>query len=182
MSLKNKFFSVITLAFAIVGFTTFAPAQTTEQSTEGLQKQRKFERRAKGERGMHKGMKGGRHGGFAIRGLARLDLTDAQKTQIKGIFESQRVANQPFHQEMRSLIQKKRGGAELTEADKARFGEIRTQMKASAQQTHNSILSILTVEQRQQLEQMKQEMQKRREERKQFRQNRQRPTTDGTIN
>lgn len=182
MSLKNKFFSVITLAFAIVGFTTFVSAQqTTEQSTEGVQKQRKFERRGMGERGMRKGMKGGKHGGFGMRGLNRLNLTDAQKTQIQGIFETARAANQPFHQEMRDLIQKKRGGT-ITEAEQARFDQLKTQMKASGEQTRNTILSILTVEQRQQLDQMKQEMQKRREERKERRQNRQRPNTSETIN
>ena len=119
------------------------------------------------------GRRGGRHGGDRMmRGFQDLNLTDAQKTQIKGIMESNKVANEPLHQELRTIGEKKRSGQNLSDADQNRIRDIRTQMKQSMDQTRNTILSILTPEQRQQFEQKKLEMEKRREEFRQRRQER----------
>jgi Spy/CpxP family protein refolding chaperone len=169
MSFGRKIISVITLAFAMITLTTFAAAQDTtpDKQKDQTRKQRKFERKGFGEGDFGRGMRGGRHAGFGLRALHRLDLTDAQKDQIRGLMEASKTANEPFRQEMRSIHEKRRGGGELTEADKTRMQELRSQMKQSAEQTHNSVLSILTAEQRQQLEQWKQERQKQKEERRQ---------------
>ena len=44
MSIKNKFFSVLTLAFAVFGFATFAAAQDTPKTdSDTTQKQEKRE-------------------------------------------------------------------------------------------------------------------------------------------
>ena len=170
MSFGRKIVSAFTLAFAMITLTTFAAAQDNNRSdekTDKPQKERKFERRGFGERGGGKGMRRG------MRGLNKLDLTDAQKEQVRGIMESARTANEPLREEMRTLFEKKRSGEELTEADRARFQELKTRMKESAEQTHNTILGILTAEQREKLEQMKQERKQRREEFRERRQNRQ---------
>lgn len=174
MSLKNKLFSIFTLAFAFAAFGTFASAQErTETPNNNVEKQRKYERRGKG-------MRGGKRGGSMVRGLNRLNLTDAQRQQIKTLVEAEKATTQTQREEMRALFMKKRGGEALTEAEQARATELKQQLKASAEQTRNSVLAILTAEQRQQLEQMKEEMKKRREER---RQNRQLPTQNSdTIN
>ncbi len=171
MSFIKKIASAFVLAFAMIALTTFVAAQdssTNDQQTDKAQKERKLKR---GD-GFGKGMRGGRRGGgFGMRGLRQLDLTDAQKEQIKGIMEASRTANEPIRQEMRTLMEKRRnGGDELTETDRTRLKELRTQMKQTAEQNHNTILGILNAEQRQKLEEMKQEKQKRREE---FRQRRQ---------
>lgn len=177
MSFKNKLFSVFTLAFAFFAFNTFVSAQErTEAPNDSVQKQGKFERR-----GFGKGMRGGKHGDRSmIHGLNRLNLTDAQKQQIKTLVDAEKATTQTQREEMRALFMKKRGGEALTETEQARANEIKQQLKQSAEQTRNSVLAILTVEQRQQLEQMKEEMKKRREER---RQNRQLPSqSSDTIN
>lgn len=170
MSFVKKIASASVLALAIITLTTFVAAQdssTNDQQTDKSQKERKFGR---GD-GFGKERRGGRRGGgFGMRGLNKLDLTDAQREQIKGIMESARTVNEPLRQEMRTLREKRRNGEELTESDTARLKELRTQMKQSMEQNHNTIMGILTAEQRQKLEQMKQEKQKRREE---FRQRRQ---------
>lgn len=169
MSFIKKIASASVLALAMITLTTFVAAQdtsTTDKQTDKAQKERKFGR---GD-GFGKGMHGGRRGGFGMRGLNKLDLTDAQKEQIRGIMEAARTANEPLRQEMRTLMEKRRNGGELTESDTARIKELRAQMKQSMEQNHSTILGILTPEQRQKLEQMKQDMQKRREE---FRQRRQ---------
>ena len=172
MSFGRKIASALMFAFAMITLTTYVAAQdnsTTDQQTDKAQKERKM------KRGDGFGKRGGENadgmrGGFGMRGLKNLDLTDAQKEQIRGIMETNKTANEPLRQEMRSLMEKRRGGEELTETDRTRLKELRTQMKQSHEQTQNTILGILTAEQRQKFEQMKQDKQKRREE---FRQRRQ---------
>lgn len=167
MSFGRKIISVITLAFAMITLTTFAAAQDTtpDPQKDKTRKQRKLERKGFGEGDF--GRRGGGRGGFGMRGLHQLDLSDAQKEQIRGIMEAGRTANEPLRQEMRTIFEKRRGGSDLTDADKARLQEIHRSLKQSGEQTHNNILSVLTAEQRQQLDQWKQERQQRMEERRQ---------------
>ena len=182
MSFGRKIISAITLAFAMFTLTTFVAAQDTTQPTDRTDKKDKFERKGRGERGFGRGMRGEKRGGgerFVMREISRLDLTDAQKEQIRGVMEAAKTANEPIHQELRGFKEKKRGG-ELTEADKARLTDIKTRMKQSAEQTRNTVLSILTAEQRQQLEQFKLERQKRMEEHRQQRMERRKQQTPQT--
>jgi len=163
MSFKHKFISTITLAFAVGTFTTFVAAQdsSTNNQQDSPKKERKFERR--GGEGKHggKGMRGGKHGDRMLMGaLRRLNLSDAQKEQVKTIHESNKP-NQAQREEMRGLAQKKRDGS-ITEQELTRLKETKTQLKASAGQTRNAVLAVLTAEQRTQLDQMKQEMRERR--------------------
>lgn len=179
MSFGRKIISAITLAFAMVTLTTFVAAQDTDRQTRKMDKQGKFERKGMREGGMRGGKRGG---GFAMREFSRLNLTDTQKEQIRSLTETSRAANAPLHQEMRGIMEKRRSGGELTETDRARLTEIRTQMKQSADQTRNTVMALLTVEQRAQLEQFKQERQKKMEERRQQWQNRRNQQTPSTIN
>ncbi len=175
MSFKRKFISTVGLALAVGTFSTFVAAQDSS-TTNQTDSTRKFERRAGGEgwRG-GKGMRGGKHGSdrMMMGALRRLNLTDAQKAQVKTIFESSKPS-QTQRDEMRNLKQKKRDGS-ITEQEQARMKEIKTQMKASAEQTQNTVLAILTAEQRTQFDQMKQEMRQRRGERKEMRKGGQMP-------
>nr|MBA3633515.1 Spy/CpxP family protein refolding chaperone [Acidobacteriota bacterium] len=168
MSFKQKFISAVTLAFAIIAFTTFVSAQdiSTTQPQDSESKQQKRERRGFGKRGE----RGDKHRGGKMHGLEQLNLTDAQKTQIKSLMESSRTANQGTFQEMRDLKMKKRDGIITTE-EQARMQQLKTQMKATAEQTHSSILAVLTPEQRAQLEQIKEQHKQQREKRREMRQN-----------
>ena len=94
MSLKSKFSSAITLAIGIVAFATFGMAQETapapKDDSQKLEKrERGFGRH--GERGK-RGGKFGRHGGMrgGMFGLRGIELTDAQKDQIRQIEEMSR--------------------------------------------------------------------------------------------
>lgn len=162
MSFKHKFISTVSLALAVGTFSTFIAAQdsTATTQTDSTKKERKFERRADGMRG-DKGMRGGKRGGdrMMMGALHRLNLTDAQKEQIKTIHESSKP-NQALREEMRGLAQKRHDGS-ITEQDQARLKEIRSQMQSSAEQTHKAVLAVLTNEQRAQLEQMKSEKRER---------------------
>jgi periplasmic protein CpxP/Spy len=170
MSLKQKFVSAITLAFALLTLTIFASAQdktTTPDTTAAPEKtERRGPGRFKGE-GKGPGMRGGRHGGprGMLRGLHGVDLTDAQRTQIKGIMDSKRDSFKQVHEQMRTLKQAKHEGT-LTPEQETQFRTLRDQIKANADATRQEVLNVLTSEQRLKLEQNKQEMKQRREERR----------------
>jgi Spy/CpxP family protein refolding chaperone len=125
-----------------------------------------------------KGMRGGKHGGdrMMLRGLRQLNLSDAQKEQVKTIVENSKPS-QALFEEMRGLMQKRRDGS-ITEQEQNRVKEIRTQLRASAEQTRNAVLAVLTAEQRTQLDQLKQQKRERRGERKQMKKEGQAPTTN----
>ncbi len=177
MKFKQKIVSAVTFLFAIVTFTTFVSAQdTTTQSQDSTTKQEKREDFGKnkfGKEGKHGDHRGGNR---MFRGLHQLNLTDAQKEQIKGIMESNHTANQVTHQEMRGLMMKKRDGV-ITAEEQTRFDTLKSQMKASAEQTHNSIMAILTPEQRAQFEQQREQMKQKFEERRKMRQDQPQPDT-----
>jgi Spy/CpxP family protein refolding chaperone len=183
MSLKNKFFSALTMAVAVFAFSTFVSAQeTTKTDDSNTQKQEKREWR-KGKRdGMGKGFRrgGGMRGGF-MRGFRDLNLTDAQKQQIKTIMDTNRP-DQTTMEEMKTLHQAKRDGT-LTADQQERMKTLKQQARAKGDAIHQQILAILTPEQLKQLEAKKAEMQQRREERKQQRlQNKEVPQTEKKDN
>src|SRR5215204_4518646 len=153
MSLKSKFSSVVTFAFAVAAFATFTIAQdaTKTQDDNGL---RKEGRQHRGERGTRGGEM------FGLRGI---ELTDAQKEQIRQIHE----ANKPSEAvaaELKSIREARKNGTEITEAQRDRLKAFREEMKSKQESVHSQILAVLTAEQRQQLETRKAEMEKRREE------------------
>jgi protein CpxP len=173
MSLKSKFFPVITLAAAIVGFSIFASAQeSTTTSPEA--KQEKHERKGFGKHdGFGKGMRG-RHGGI-MRGFRGIDLSDAQKEQLKALHESNRRPNDDAKKEMHTLMQSKRDGT-ITPEQTERLKALKMQAREKGKQIHEQALAILTPEQRQQLETRREEMRQKREEHRKMReQNKQAP-------
>ena len=176
MSFKRKLISAATSTLAVVAFTTFVSAQdtTTNKEDGSMQKQEMRGDRKGGRRG-EKGMRGGKRGGgdrMLMRSLGKLNLSDAQKSQISQISDNFKTSTQTQREELRSLGMKKRDGI-ITADEQARFTEIKTQLKASGKQMHDSVLAVLTTEQKTQLVQMKEEMKQKMMERRQNRQERQ---------
>lgn len=176
MSLKQKFISAVTFVFAIFALTTFAAAQDNGvNSQNSSDKREKREHRKFGENrrgGFEKEMRGEHGEKMMTRGLEKLNLTDAQKAQVRQIVESSRAASQSAFEQLRALRMKKRDGS-ITAEEQTRLDALKTQLKASAEQTQNSILAILTAEQRAQLEQIKAERKQKMRERREMRENRQ---------
>jgi protein CpxP len=168
MALKNKIISAITLVFAIVAFSTFVSAQDTTKEPTDQKSNREWRKGDGSGKRMGRGFRrGGKRQGM-MRGLRGIDLTDAQKAQIKGI----RDANKPseaLRTEMRTLVTAKRDGTITTE-QQARLETLRGEAKEKGRLVREQVLAVLTVEQKQQIEQRKQEMRQRMEERRQQRQ------------
>ena len=167
MSLKSKLSSVLTIAFAVVAFSAYASAQDV-QKTQDDKAARKAERgfRHGGERGM----RGGRHDGFrGMHGLRGIELTDAQKEQLRLIHEANKPDDATMA-ELKAIRESRKAGAELTDAQKERLKSIHDQMRSKRELVKAQVMGILTPEQKQQLETQKAEREKRREEMRQRRQ------------
>ncbi len=179
MSLKRKIVSAVTFLFAAVAFTTFVSAQDTTTNptnqNDSTQKQERSERRGFGRRGGMGKMRGDEEKGddrMMMRSLGRLNLSDAQKAQVKSTMDNFKTSTQTQRDEMRGLAMKKRDGV-ITADEQNRLKELKTQMRTSSEQMNNSIMAILTTEQKTRLDQMKQEMRQKMEQRRQNRLNQQ---------
>ena len=169
MSLKRNFFSAITLAVTVFAFSVFVSAQDNTRTDAPTPPVKEGKSGKRGGKGMH-----GRHGGgdkMLMRSLRGIELTEAQKTQIKSLIETNKTTFAPQYEEMRSLKMKKRDGS-ISESEQARFDQLRNEMNASSEQMKLSIMALLTPEQTAKLTQMKAEREQKMKERKQRRQER----------
>jgi protein CpxP len=118
-----------------------------------------------------------RHGGFGGRGgmkgefFGNLDLTDAQKAQLKQVRETHRQAIEPLAQQIRTKRQELRqlgDGATFDEAAaQAKLTEIaalEAKLMGERFRVRQEMLNVLTPEQKAQLEQRKAEFKQKRAE------------------
>ena len=174
MSLRNKFFSILTIAIATIAFSAISFGQdkttTTTTTTDTTQTPEKGEGRGAGHRKFDGAGKegregfGGREGGPGrMMGMFRgANLTDAQKTQIHSILEANRPDRSNM-EAMRTIIQAKRAGT-ITADQEAQLKAFREQSRAKGKAVHDQLLAVLTPEQKQAIEQKRQEMKQKREE------------------
>lgn len=169
MSLKTKFFSIITLAAGVVVFSTGAFAQDNKTTTTTTPD--KVERRQKGEHGDRKeereGMRGhrgeGKMGGDM--GMMRgINLTDAQKAQIKSIREANKPDKAKFEQ-LKAIREARKNGTPITDEQKQQLKAFREQAEAKSKSVHEQILGVLTAEQKAQIQTRRQEMKQKMQER-----------------
>ncbi len=165
MSLKNKFFSVVTSAAAVAAFAVFASAQETPPPTKENVEKQETRVRKEMKRGEHvKGMRDKHRGGFP--GLRGVELTDAQKEQMRAIHEANRP-DESTRQEMSAIMKAKRDGT-ITAEQQERLKAARAEARQKGEKIHQQILGILTAEQRQQIETRKVEMRQKMEERREL--------------
>lgn len=186
MSSKFKFFSVLTLAAIVAVGSTAVFAQedktTPPPAVDKADKAGKFGKR--GRMGRHGFGKFGRFGGFGRhRGgmgfMESLNLTDAQKAQLKSI----REANKPdaaLMEELRAIRESRKAGQDITAEQRARLHAIHDQMRVKRQQVHDQIQNVFTAEQKALIEQRKLEMKTRMEQFKQNRELRRKQKVDAT--
>jgi protein CpxP len=169
MSLKNKFFSFLTVIMSVALFTTFTMAQDNKEAAPNTEKSMKGEGRGMGKgkfhgKGHHRGMRG--HGMKMMMEAA--NLTDAQKLQIQSI----REANKPdaaTMEEMKTLRAAKRTGT-LTADQQSRMTALKLARQEKMRSVHEQIQNVLTPEQKAAIEAKKAEWKQKRQERRQKRQ------------
>jgi len=97
----------------------------------------------------------------------KLNLTDAQRQQIRDIRQADREQNKQLYADFRTKMQEfraaRRAGDANAAALRADLQPLREQIQAARKTTRQSILGVLTPEQRQQLEQWRGDHSRRRD-------------------
>ncbi len=141
-----------TLALSLV-----TPAQqvTPNNSTPQAQEQRggRFDKRMK--RGKFRRAKTGKI-------FKQLNLTDAQKEQMRSFAAQTKEATRTQRAELFRLREQRQPGVALSAEAKARRQQLRAELRQSREASRAQMLTILTPEQRAQMEQLKQQRQQRR--------------------
>lgn len=155
----KKFLTFAGLALALTATVPAVSAQQEQQPAPRQENERQH-KEGHGRRGF--GRRGGRDGGGGMRALERLNLTDAQRTQLRSIHEATRQRTEAQRTELRQLFETRRDGGQLTAEQQARAEQLRNELEAARASAHQQTLALLTAEQRAQLEQWQQERKERR--------------------
>ena len=178
--MTRRLFKTAALAALFALASAAGLAQTTPPAPQGQsQTQPPFGRRMGrmgGRHGDRKALRGGRMGHRAMRGL---NLTDAQRQQMRDIEQRYAQNFRPGREELRKLMEARRSGTPLTAEQQARAKQLREEMRANAERMRAEIQNILTPEQRQQMQQRRDEMNQRGKQFKQRRRDRQAPPPNG---
>ena len=158
----KKLNRIQTIALAIVMAVAVAVPIATAQSTDqGGGKGRRGQWREHGARGGH------------MMGFRNLDLTDAQKAQIKQIHENSRQSLRPIMEEIRAKRQEIRQASEggtfneaLVSQKLTEIAPLEAKMMAARFRAHQDTLAVLTAEQKAKLEQTREQFKARRAERR----------------
>lgn len=150
----KKFLTLAGLALSLAAALPVASAQEQQQQQQDGQRHgdRKFGRRGHGPAGER---------GPGMRALGRLNLTEAQRTQIRSINEATRQRTETQRAELRQIFETYRGGGQPTAEQQARAEQLQNELRAAREGANQQIMNVLTAEQRTQLEQWKQERQSR---------------------
>jgi Spy/CpxP family protein refolding chaperone len=162
--MKNIFTRVSLLAGLSALLSIAAFAQTTAPQNGD---------RGEGRKGRYGRMGGGRaerdgggRGMMERRALRRLNLSDAQRNQLREIEARYGQSLTPQRVEMRQLIELREQAATLTPEQRQRMQQLRGELRESAEKMRAELLAVLTPEQRDQLKQMREEGEARRKQRR----------------
>lgn len=145
----------LTLGLAAIFTTTaaFAQQEATPSGTAAPQQDM-------GRLGKHPHMGRERAGmGF----LQKLNLTDAQKQQLRAIHERYGQSFKVQREELHQLLKQKKQGT-LSPEQEVRAQTLRNEMRDNNKHLRDELFAVLTPEQRAQLKEMRQEQKARREE------------------
>lgn len=152
---------------AILTASAFAQTATKQQDgTEGEGRRGRQGRMGRLGRMGERGERGGRGHGMARRALHRLNLSDAQRGQLREIEARYGQSFKTRREELRQLMEARRAGGTLTAEQKQRAQQLRSEVRANGERMHAEILALLTNEQRDQLKRMREEGQERRKARR----------------
>jgi periplasmic protein CpxP/Spy len=153
------------MAVALVAPFAQSPSATTQDAEQGAKQERRGGKRGFGR---HHGRRGGLLSG---RMAERLNVTDAQKAQMKQIAESYRERMKPLREELRTkrqALRQAQQGNTFNEALAAQaLGEtagVKARLMGERFRMRQEMLAVLTPEQKTQLDQMRQEFKTKREQ------------------
>ncbi len=153
----------LALAF-IMSFALAAPVAFSQTASEGQDKAAKQERRA--AKRQNKKERRGRLGNAMFR---RLDLTDAQKAQMKQIRAGHREATKALREQLRAkrreLRQARQGGTfnEALVAQKlSEVAPLKAKMMGERLKMRQEMIAVLTVEQKTKLNELQEKRRARR--------------------
>jgi protein CpxP len=159
MSLRNKLIGAGMTAALLSAFSLTALAQEPQgPPTDRGSRPERMGRRA-GKEGKER-MRGREMGQHLFRAL---DLTDAQKEQLRAAGQQHREGTRAQREELRQLAEKRRQGS-LTASEEARARALREEIRTSMRNSHTNLLSILTAEQKAKLEELRKERRERSKE------------------
>lgn len=141
---------------------------TVEQRAqlETLKAERKENKREFGFGGQ-RGNKSFGRGEFG--GLRGLNLTEAQREQLRALNQTVFDSAKAQREELRSLYRQRQSNAQLTAEQQSRLEDLRRQLHQAREQMRQNLQTVLTPEQRQQLETQRQQLRQRFELRRQMR-------------
>ena len=149
---------------AVLSVAVGLPFVLAQTSSDGAQKQGRRHMRAGGQH------RGDRMGG---RIFGQLDLTDAQKAQIKQIRQAHQESLRPLRQEIRTkrmeIRQANQGGTfdeALVSQKLAEIAPLEAKLMGEQFRLHQQMLSVLTPEQKTKMEQLREQFKSRSGERR----------------
>lgn len=149
MFLRKKLTVSAFIILSLGACSATALAQQTQPTTPGAAVQQPA-RAGLARRGMRR-----RNARFGRqRALAQINLTDAQKQQVRTIIQTQAQSTKTQREEMRQLMQQWRTGT-LTPEGQARAKELRQQLRESRKGVHAQTLNLLTAEQKAKLQELR---------------------------
>ena len=160
MKLRSTLVALALVAGAGIAEAQSAPAQQTPRAerADSARRDGKHNGRRLGARGAR-----GEHGGAALRGI---QLTDAQRTQVRAIHDKYRTQYRALRDQLRAPMDsaraaRQRGDSAAARAALARTTPVRDQMKALADRERAEIHGVLTAEQQRTFDANAQRMQER---------------------
>jgi protein CpxP len=151
---------VLSSILAIAVAVPIVAAQSTDDGGKGKP----------GAHWRHQGRRGGNFGGRMFRGI---DLTDAQKTQMKQIRENHRQSLQPLMQELRTMRQELRQASEsgsfnesLAAQKLAEIAPLQAKLMGEQFKLRQEMMSVLTPEQKTKLQERREEFKSKMSERR----------------
>ncbi len=171
--MRQNLFRTFALAgtFALLASAGLAQQTPAQQTQPGGKPDRAHDDMGRRGGRRHMGREG--HGGGGHKGpgverrvLGRLNLTDAQREGLRGIESRYAEGFRTKREELRGIMQTRRGGGTLTAEQETRARALRDEMRAGSVKMREEIRALLTDEQRTQLQSTRDEMRQRREERR----------------
>ncbi|MGE0131778.1 MAG: Spy/CpxP family protein refolding chaperone [Blastocatellales bacterium] len=160
MKTMNKLYVLAITALLAVPTILAQSAQSGGSQEPGQDKGAFGKHHGRGGRGMHGGM------------FRKLNLTDAQKAQMKQLRQSHRERTQPLRQELRAKMQQLReanqGGAfneALAAQTLTETAGLRAKLMGEHFKLRQEMMALLTPEQKTQFDQMREQFKARRAER-----------------